>query len=233
MTKFNLAEFKTLEKIKISYLKHRGDVLSVLQDLGWSDDPDKATYVKKAIKKIKGSEDRTAAVLISNTLVQHMLIGYESRTHHLMEIMKALEGRHSDKLSVCCEVPVKPNPNQEGKWVCLACGKKEAEVMIVDNEGMVDLKLATIESLREEDAAMVDFAEKMGYTNKSPEEKQPTIKQNIVVLPGGPGQSPEIINDLRNMTPMARDILVDKLQKQIINTVDAEVVPEDKPNDQT
>ena len=234
MTKFNLQEFKTLEKIKLSYLKHRGNILEIAKDLEWSDDPDKIIYIKKAIKKIKGSEDRTAAVLIANTLMQHMLMGYESRTHHLMEVLKALEGRDKDKLSVCCEMPVKPNPAQEGKWVCMACNKKEAEVMVVDNEGMVDLKLATIESLREEDAAMVDFAEVMGYTNKPPEEKVPHIKQNIIILPGNSGGNAEIVKDLNEMTPMARDILVDKLQKQIVGeAVDAEFTSEAPKNEET
>ena len=231
MTKFNLQEFKTLEKIKLSYLKHRGNILAVLEDLGWDANEEKVTYVKKAIKKIKGKENRDVDVLISNTLMQQMLVGYESRTHHLMEVMKALEGRHRDKLSVCCEAPVKPNDKQEGRFECLACGKKEAAVMVVDNEGMIDLKLATIESLREEDAAMVEFATKMGYTNIPPEQKQPTIKQNIIVMPGGKDQDPAVISDLQNVSPLTRDILVDKLQKQIM-TIDIEASAQDTPKDE-
>ena len=49
----NWDEFKIIEKVKLSYLKNRGELLSIVKDLEWPEDPEHIEYIKKLIKKKK------------------------------------------------------------------------------------------------------------------------------------------------------------------------------------
>jgi hypothetical protein len=82
MTK-NLDQFKLEERIRLSYLKNRGNILKVSEELDLDHE-----YVKKICKKIKKRQSRDVNTLISDTLAQQILIGYNQRTTYLQEMIE-------------------------------------------------------------------------------------------------------------------------------------------------
>src|SRR3972149_11563602 len=215
----NLEEFKIVEKIKILYLKYKGNLFSILKDLGWSEDEEHIKYIEKLIKKFKGKESKDVTTRISHTLMQYLFFGHESRTHHLMETLKTLEERDRTKVSLCCEAPVK----RFGETIiygyedyeCLHCHLL-CQIKVTTNEKILDLKLGSIEQLREEDKTLVEFAIKMGYTNKQEFPPAPQIKQNVIILNEGEGKI-RAIAVINRLSPLERDILIDKLTKKIVD----------------
>lgn len=215
MSKMNLEQFKQLERIKIAYLKHRGNVLAVANELKLP-----VEYTKKRIAKIKGQERNNVDVLISNTLMQHILLGYESRVSYLMEMLKSLANREQLYVSLCCGAPVERARGEEEytaevTYICLAC-HSIASVKLIDRETIYNIKQRVLEQLRVEDSALVEFADKMGYTNRP--EQPPAVKQNILVL--GKDFSKEdrqVVTNLSELSPPDREKMIKKLEKQITN----------------
>ena len=82
----SLDEFKTREKIKLSYLRHRGYILKVSEEVSMPYD-----YVKKMCKKIERAEERNVSELIANNITSHILLGYQSRVSYLMALIKKTE----------------------------------------------------------------------------------------------------------------------------------------------
>lgn len=216
----NIADFKNTERIKLSYLKHKGNVLAIAEDLGMD-----VEYIQRMVKKFKGKETREVSTLISNTIMANLMLGYESRTSHLMNMLRVIEGRDQLEVSICCEAPVKI---EKGKTICLAC-EKVTDIKILDKEGILDVKLGIIEQLREEDKTLMTFAEKMGYTNFKSE--TPTqivkLKQNFLITPGASngGLSSTVVEDMAKLSPLERDKLIEKLRTEISNVpIETEIV---------
>ena len=207
----NVEKFKILEKIKLSYLKHRGDVLRVSEELGIP-----LEYVKKVVNKIKKQEERDVRVLISHTIAQQILLGYQSRVKNYMDMLAKLENRDQVIVSLCCRAPVKVEiRNGRRVDVCMKCNK-ECNVEIVDKVTLYRIKKELLEQLREEDRLLVDFAEKMGYTSK--EEVPQTVvynRQNIAVITGAKGVDREVAGQLEQLSPRDREILIKELEKKI------------------
>jgi len=207
----NIEEFRLLEKVKLSYLKHRGNVIEITKETNLP-----IEYIQKLVAKFKKRESKDIATLISHNLMQYIMLGYDSRVSHLMTMLRALEGRDQNRISLCCEAPViRVEETIEYGYedyeclVChLMCGTK-----IIDKEGILDLKIEMIEQLREEDKALVDFAEKMGYTNKPAVEPPISVKNNILVI--GEGQDRKIVEDYSNLPAMDRQKIIDNIDKQL------------------
>jgi hypothetical protein len=216
----NLEEFKLLEKAKLSYLKNRGNILDILKDLNWPADKDHINYVQKLVGKFKKKESKDVSVLISNTLMQHIMLGYESRIVHLTEMLKALSGRDKEKLSICCEAPAKQcmetAPYGYEDYTCLDCGLT-CKVKIVDKADIVGLKIDILEQLRTEDEVLVDIAEAMGYTNKKEEQPQVILKQQQNILVMGEGVDKKVIEDASKLAPMEREKIIEKIYKEFID----------------
>lgn len=204
----NLEQFKLAEKIKLSYLMHRGDAIKVSSDLSLPLD-----IINKYIKKFKKQEERSVSELISNNLMQTILLGYNSRVSILYDTLNSLKGREQLKISVCCEAPVIAHPEQKDAFLCAFCSKN-AIVKLLDKEGIINLKLELLAQLRDEDKALVDFAGKMGYTQKEETPVQ-KIQQNFLVLNDTKDLNNKIVQDISNLGAIERDILAEKLQKEI------------------
>ena len=160
-------EFKVIEKVKLSYLKNRGELLSIVKDLEWPEDPEHIEYIKKLIKKFRGEENKNVSVLIAHNLMSHVLMGTESRCLHLMEMLRSLEKAEKPFVSVCCNSHFTVETeeltgNKQNR--CSAC-KALCEVHQPPKATIYKLKLDLLEQLREEDSSLVLMAEKMGYTN--------------------------------------------------------------------
>lgn len=210
----NIEKFKLIEKVKLSYLKHRGNVLEVSKELKLPFD-----FIKKAVNKFRKQEERSVRILISNTIARHILLGYESRIRNYMDILKKLENRDQLVVSVCCNYPVIVEArNNERVDVCMKCNKP-CLTHIVDKVSIYRMKKEILEQLREEDRLLIEFAEKMGYTNK--EEKTPESviynTQNIAVIRNDKeGKlNKEVVEEVEKLSPHDRELLIKKLENKI------------------
>ena len=201
--------------VKLSWLKHRGNILEVIEELGMPEE-----VVRAEVIKIK-EESKDPLTLIANTLSQEILIGHQSRVHLLMAILKKLSINLDQRISLCCKFPVDPiKESQEyghKDYRCMNCHKL-CDTNIITNAELVDLAKQVITELREEDKELLVFAKDMGYTNALPT----TIinqKQNIVVFDNKEGENTEkIIKKVEDLLdPMARDRLIEKLDQEIVD----------------
>ena len=214
----SLEAFRLLEKIKLSYLRYKGDIVSISKELNLPLD-----YVQKEVKKIKGKESRDVAVLISHTLMQQLFFGYQSRSQHLMDLLSSLENTEKPKLSLCHDMPVEViEDSLETKYKCLKCGKL-CKVIEVPETTIYNIKKDILEQLREEDQALVLFAKEMGYTNKTEPPPGPVFKQNIIVMKGDKGETdPQVMQDIQQLPPMERERLLEKLKREMLTFNDGQ-----------
>jgi len=207
----NIEKFKSLERVKISYLKHRGNALKVVEETGYP-----AEYVRKCIGKIKKKEEKNVSVLISHTLIQHIMEGHNSRLRYLIDMINSLENREQLNVSMCCRMPYRV---VDGNNVCIKCNNV-CEVMTTDRINIYEVKQNIIDGMREEDKCLVDFAVKMGYVGSS-QPPAPIIRQNTLVVQNNSnnlsdGQK-EVVKNFTNLTPLEREKLRLSLEKQIMN----------------
>lgn len=210
MTK-NLDEFKIEERIKISYLKHGGNILEVMQELNLPEE-----YVKRKIDKLRKKDSRDISSLISHNISSYILMGHESRKIHYLQILKELESDNKLKLSVCCESPaiLMEGSKEYGfeDYECSLCHLR-CEVKQPLKNDKYRIKKEVLEQMRLEDEQLLIFAEKMGYTNV--EQKQPIkVDQNVLII-GNSDTDKKIVEDLKNLTPKDRDRLLDRLNTEI------------------
>ena len=219
----NIEQFRVFEKIKLCYLKHRGNILEISSELNLPLD-----YIKKMVHKFQKEEHRNVDVLIANNLMAHILLGAESRCLHLMEMLRSLEKTERPFVSVCCNAVFKTTHDSliGTTHRCMSC-KANCDIHQPPKATIYRIKLDLLEQLREEDSALVDMAEKMGYTNKV--EAPTTVinhKPNVLVISDGSKQDQDIIEDYTKLSPMDRERLIEKLRKRIIEGESTPVVPE-------
>lgn len=198
-----MEKWKMLEKIRISSLRNRGDVLAVAKDLNLD-----LAYVKRCIDKQRKRESRDVCQMISSTLMAHLFEGYEMRMHYITELLRSLDGRHQVSVSDCCRHIIETN---EQGIVCRKC-TRPCSVIVLDQHGVYALKQTLIVQLREEDKTLVDFAAKMGYTEKqdAPAAVKYEDKRQIIVM-GDSG----ITKELADLGPLEREALRMKLERQL------------------
>ena len=203
----NIDKYKQLETVKLCYLKHRGNVLEIAKELNLP-----AEYIKKISDKFKKQEDRDVAVLISNTLMSHILLGVQSRTTHLMEMLTSLNKQEKPSLSVCCNAPYKLRKDGQ----TFECGKCfcKCEIHDAPKTSIYNVKRDIIEQLREEDKALIEMAKTMGYTAKTEGPPPPIFKQNILVVNGGE-TNPQVLKDIQHLPPIEKEKLLEKLRREM------------------
>lgn len=213
----NLERFKVEERIKLSLLKHRGNAVIVSEELGLDLD-----YVRRVSFKLRKKESRDVSILISNTLMEHIFAGYRSRTELLTEMLNKLRGREQLWVSICCSQPTRIDIGPEGVsvQVCLKCGLP-CQVKLLDRNGIFALEQNIIEQLREEDDALIRFAERMGYTNKEPTPPAQVQKNYNLHLHNNTPQPQvtlegEVVQAVSEMLPTDREKLRKSLEARIL-----------------
>lgn len=206
---FNVEKFKLEEKIRVSNLKHRGNVIAIIDDTNLP-----AEFICKTLDKLKKRKERNVDVLVSEMVMTHLLDGYGQRTHLLMEMLKSLDGKDRTYVSVCCSSVC---TYVNGVCTCCSCNKP-CEVKAVDKLNIYEIRQKTIEMLRMEDEALVKFAHTMGYTNY--QGPSTLIKQNnLVISRNGGGKVIEdsgIVKDMDNMLPVDREKMIKSLESKVI-----------------
>ena len=84
-------------------------------------------------------------------------------------------------------------------------------------EKIYDIKQTTIEQLRNEDKALIDFAERMGYTNKEPSTSPPLVKQEFLILNNKDisDEDKKTILEVEKLTPIERNNIINEINKTI------------------
>jgi len=218
----NIEKFKIDEKIRLSYIKHRGDVIKVSEETGYE-----LTYVKKVTTKMRKRQDKEVGYYIANSLMSYILMGHEQRIRHLLDSLELMEGRYQELRSVCCKALVstfiRGEKHKVTYHICTACNNRcEVETKTLLN--LLKMRNNIIKLIQEEDEYLVDFAEKLGYTNKE-EQPSPIVKQNILVMnPKNKNTLDQsVISELESLSPMDRQKARKALEAKIAEESQGEV----------
>jgi hypothetical protein len=207
-----IEQFKAMERFRLCYLKHRGNVLSTCEELGWP-----IEVGRSYANKVKGRVERDVAFGVSQSIMMQLLIGYESRVGHLQELLNRLDGTNKLIVSKCCYYPIfLKKERREPLPHCTNCNKK-CETKIVGLPVVYDLIFRTVGQLQDEDRAIVEFAKKMGYVNP---DAPPTsiVRNNVLVVDGNRKQLPldqGFVQDVERLPPMEREKLRKRLEEHI------------------
>ena len=149
------------------------------------------------------------------------------RSSKLEEIKEKISKKDTEDskpfVSVCCNSHFTAvlDLATEQQYRCSAC-KALCEIHQPPKATIYKLKLELLEQLREEDVALVEMAEKMGYSGR--EEVPTTVinhKPNVLVINSGDKSEQEVVEDYTKLKPMDRERLLEKLKKEIVQ-MDAE-----------
>ena len=213
MTGTAIEKFKEEEKIRVSLLRHRGDILTVVNETGLD-----LQYVKRVASKIKKNQRRDVDRLVANDIAQLILSGAEQREHVYLTYLNSLEGKETARVSLCHGVPVKDFSFDDTSYYnCLKCGRT-CGTKVIENMAIHNLVLRYNEQLREEAKFLIEFADKMGFTNKVTLPSTKITQYNIAMGGRGDGIDKEILSDVSKLTGPERQQLRRKLEQQIIES---------------
>jgi len=182
-------KFKLDEKIHIYYLKHRGNIVAVSNDLPDID----LEYIKKIVKKIKNRAKRDIDYFVANNIMEYFLLGTEQRKFHLQQILNSLEHEVEKYVTMCCKSTFETVVGDEvAYYTCDKC-HQTCKIGKKIQFGIVDKINATVEKLLEEDKALVVAAEKLGYTKLEPDQVTKVTQHNII-LTGNKDKNQDIID---------------------------------------
>jgi hypothetical protein len=226
-------EGRIIERIRVSYIKHRGNLIRVLDEVKLPQE-----YVEKIVTKLRKENKSDTKRLVADTILEHLLLGHQSRVQHAEEILATAEKEEKQLRSSCCtgnvrKMHVDGVDLQELQYECLKCGEMCDIYYWIDQDAM-NLRLNAIDSLRREDESLIKFLEKLGYTEKKEQPPQTVIQQqNIVVMPNAQGQvSAEDMKNIQALRPMEQEQLRLNIEKELLEAEvieDVEDVPPDVP----
>ncbi len=218
-----IGKFKLEEKIRLSFLKHRGNLGLVADECGID-----LEYVDKVCKKIKRKQQRDVSLWVSSTIAEYLLAGSEQRRAYLIEILNKEIQKPPMEESVCCGSPIdKHTWDEELHSTCKKCGK-DCEIIVVNtvNEKLV-LKL--IEQLRAEDDSICEFVVKLGFTNREDDQQAVNKTTNYNLLLGDlSNTNKELLGEVNQLDPRSRE----SLRKQLEGRIVSEAKFEDGKNEQ-
>jgi len=178
---FSVEKYRQEEKVRIELVKQRGDIIRVSENLNLPLD-----YVEKINKKLCGLRKRNVSVFAQNKLMEYLLSGSESRIRQLMDMLHYLDSFPDGEVSSCHRAMVIKDfslPQDDPNRIrCQSCGNP-CQVRTMSVSERMTLKQELIEKLRVEDEHVVNYAEKLGFTEKKDE---PVVKidmkqQNLIV----------------------------------------------------
>lgn len=220
-----IEKFKLDEKIHLYYLKHRGNVIAVAEELNID-----LGYVKKIAKKIKVRSERDTNYFVANHIMEYILLGSEQRKFHYQQLLNQLENDVVSFISSCCKSTFDTTEGEdEDYYTCDKCGQT-CKVVKKIQFGVVDKLKDTLEELRLEDEALIKAAEKLGYTNVDPAPVTKVTQHNII-LSGKNSQNqvnidPELIRKAEELSGTDREQVRRALTRKIIDSKD--VTPDGK-----
>jgi hypothetical protein len=227
MTK-NIEKYRLEERVFLSNAKHRGNAELVAKEVGIPYE-----FAVRICNKLKKKQDRDVNILIASHIMGTVMLGRESRMQYYTTMINALEGRDSIELSVChnglmvCKMSGEP-------LVCLKCGLP-AKSYIEHQAGIYHLRMELLKELREEDNSLVEFADKMGYTQR--QQVPPMVyndERKYLFL--GQGTNPKqhqgqqeipekqklLLEEADKLSPIERTALINRIQSGLEETFEEE-----------
>ncbi len=156
----NIEKFKLWERVRIAYLKHRGNIIEMQKDTGLD-----MELLRKMRKKLQRAGTFGKSIIIVDTIANYIMEGMESRIYYHMEMLRGLDNKDQVLMSVCCKMPVKhESVGDQVKYYCIKC-KKEAEVMQVTDATALEAKRNVLSDIREEQRLLQEFVMGMRKLN--------------------------------------------------------------------
>jgi hypothetical protein len=213
----DLERFKLEERIYLSSAKHRGNADLVAKELNLPYE-----FVAKMCKKIEKRQKRDVNVLICSHIMGAVMVGRESRIQYYTIMLNALEGKDSLEVSSCCKSIFIDDPKGSSTKVCIRCEKPANSYMMHQGE-VYRTRIELLSELRKEDSALVEFAEKMGYTNKQDEGMVYKDQRKYLIVGGQSGKNPDelpethklLLEDAKKLTPIERTDLINEIQNKL------------------
>jgi hypothetical protein len=230
----DIEKFKARERIKVASWKHRGNIIEIAAETGFKED-----YIRVELQKIKKENSRDINALMSSTMMQYLFDGHQQRISYIQEMIRSLNNSESVQVSDCCKAPLRISKKDSGEDLikCRTCDGECKPTKLTQTE-IYHLKMKLIEALKSEDASLVLFISKMGYSNAPPQERGPIIKQEFVVVGGGNNkqkveshvthQEALTMEQIAALPPAERDKLRRELQRSIIDLTKEQVTTEGK-----
>jgi len=206
----NIKNYELDERIRVSLLKHRGDVLAVKEELNLP-----LAYVQRIYKKMRKAWDRDTSAYVSSKLMEHLFYGYQQRIVYLKALLDKFESFEKEDVSGCCSAPVvRSKVRRTFEFVCTKCLQPCYVVKGMDKE-VQKLYQQAIEQLREEDKALVEFAHKLGFVHPKSEGPNVKVDQKIVVL--NQGKEEPVAKQLQELSPIEREKVRKAFEKSILS----------------
>ena len=217
-------EAEIIEKIRVSYIKNRGNSLLITKELNYPKE-----FIYKTIRKFKKESKHEMPTLVAEKVLEHLMLGYMTRTQYLFETIKDAERAEKSLRSTCCKSIVRELDRVfEGigatkGFECLLC-KKEADVYVYLDTDFMTTKMNALEKLRKEDELLHKWLIENKYTEKP---SSIVVQDNSINIQNNKQLSSEDVAELEKLGPLAQEELRLKIEKKIL---DVEITPnEDDP----
>ena len=212
----NIEKFKIEEKVRLSLLKHRGDVIEAHADTGCP-----LEYIIKIHEKMKKKLGREPSLLVSYNITTEILAGRQQRIRYIIGMLRSLEGRDQMELSVCCGKKAYTAVREQKKvLLCIRCNEP-TRLELRDREEIFDKKLELVRELRAEEDKLVDWLVKMGYTNAQQPQAPSTVIRNTQLIVGDTSKltatEKQALVDLNELSPQDAEKVVKQLESVIFN----------------
>jgi hypothetical protein len=202
-----IEKFNLTEKIRVSFLKNAGNVLKVATDCNVP-----IEYARKICQKFKKQQQRDVSVFVASKMAEYVMVGTEQRKAHLLAALEAEINKPDEVVSLCCGFPVKVHTwEDEEHYICKKCDKDCEVVCRSTRDKNYILKL--IGELREEDITVINFMEKLGFTDRpdGPQVVNKTTNYNLVL----DGKDKAVLQDAEQMDPRSRETLRKSIESKI------------------
>lgn len=182
MTSFNIEKFKLDNEIRMSIIRNAGNIILVEKEINKDREVSiEHKYIKIVYDKQKKERHSKANRIIATDIVKLLLNGLEYRNQIYIDCITNLRKKLTVRISTCHSAPVtmdmwEGNP----QYTCVHCDKT-CGTKVVEQTSVHNLLLKFTEQLRKEDEHIVNFAEKLGYSDKIELPAQKTTHYNVVV----------------------------------------------------
>lgn len=209
------------ERIRILCLKHAGNVEIIAKESNVSPE-----LVSKIIAKIRRKRNEDVNALIGDSMAGYIVLGAEQRKAWLLAELQKESAKQIERRSCCHGRPVKVhNWENEEHYICTQCDK-DCDTYEVDPRDQ-KLMIKLIAELRAEDAALVDFLERLGFvvSGKKEDENKGTTINNYNVALAASKLTPEdqkMVTEAGQLDPRTRESLRKDLEKRMIQEANFE-----------
>jgi len=207
----NLKQIQIDNDIRISLLKHQGNLVDVAKECEVP-----FVYVEKVYNKMRKHWDRDVADYLSSKIASHLFLSYQQRLTYLKQGLDRLDEIQYTKLSSCCYAPLYYiSIDNKADSICSKC-KKECSFVLTENKFVSKLLVEIVDKMRLEDETLVKAIEKLGFVKAKDDDKQKSIniKNNVLVMNNE--DQDKVIKKLESLSPWQREQIRQQIESRVI-----------------